>query len=57
MLSTVTKISSHLEVKVRMSSQWEKAILQGYRAYREVRKRRDVILSVDMNAAKLVVER
>ena len=57
MLSTITKICGHLEVKIRLSSQWERAILQGYRAFRAVKDSKDVVVQIDVNQGALRVQK
>ncbi len=55
MLSTVKKLVAHLEVNRRKAKDWERAILQGYTAFRHLNKRRRAIVRVDMNRRQLKI--
>ena len=48
LLKTIRSLTSGLEVRVRTSLEWEKAILDGYRVWREVRSRRGGTLEMDL---------
>lgn len=55
MLSTIKRLVMHLEVRERPTSDWEKAIIQGYRAFRHARKHGEVRLMLDMDRKSLKV--
>ncbi len=53
LLKTIMAMANHLEVKDRLAAEWERAILQGFEAWRKVVKNSGGKVSVDMNAAQL----
>jgi NTP pyrophosphatase (non-canonical NTP hydrolase) len=57
MLATIKRLVLHLEVKERPASEWEEAILQGYRAFRTLREKSEAVLLVDMDRRKLEIAR
>lgn len=57
MLVTIKRIVGHLEVHQRTMKDWERAILQGYAAFRFLLKNRAATLTVDMRARELRVSR
>lgn len=57
MLSTIKRLVTGLEVRVRPAKQWEAAILQGYAAFRYLLKHRSAALTVDIQRGELRVEK
>lgn len=57
MLATIKSLVAHLEVKVRRMKEWEKAVMQGYAAFRYLIKHKKARLVVDMEARNLRVEK
>lgn len=55
MLSTVKRLVSHLEVRRRPMRDWERAILQGYAAFRHLAKHRRAVLKIDLRRRQLKV--
>jgi hypothetical protein len=55
MLSTIRRLVSHLEVRKRRTQDWERAILQGYAAFRHLIQNRRAILSIDLRKRELKV--
>lgn len=55
MLGTVKRLVSHLEVKRRPMRDLERAILQGYVAFRHLLDRRTALLELDLNLRQLKV--
>jgi hypothetical protein len=52
LLKTVERITMGLEVRHRSYDEWEFAILDGYRLFRELQERGEGLLVVDLTAAK-----
>jgi hypothetical protein len=48
LLKTVKEITSHLEVQVRTYNDWERAIIDGYRAWKKINENEGGIIRVDM---------
>ena len=55
MLSTIRRLVSHLEVRKRRTQDWERAILQGYSAFRHLIRHRRAVLSIDLRKRELKV--
>jgi hypothetical protein len=55
MLGTIRRLVSHLEVRKRRTQDWERAILQGYAAFRHLLQHRRAVLSVDLRKRELKV--
>lgn len=55
MLSTVKRLVSHLEVRRRPMRDWERAVLQGYAAFRHLAKHRRAVLKIDLHRRQLKV--
>ena len=53
LLSTIREMTSHLEVRVRTEAEWEKAILDGFRAWRHIRSRGEGLLRADLETGTL----
>jgi hypothetical protein len=54
-LKTIKHLTSGLEVVSRSAYQWEEAILAGYRIFRDVRKRGQGVIAVDLRARSIEV--
>jgi len=54
-LNTITGMVAHLEVAAHRAADWEKAILTGFTAWRELRRRRGGTVRLDLDAQTLVV--
>jgi NTP pyrophosphatase (non-canonical NTP hydrolase) len=57
MLLTIKRIVSHVEVARRPMQLWERAILQGYSAFRHLLENQQAVLRLDMKARQLVIEK
>jgi NTP pyrophosphatase (non-canonical NTP hydrolase) len=57
MLSTIKRIVGHLEVRVRKTRDWERAILKGYAAFRHLLKHREAVLEVDLTTGDLRIQK
>jgi len=57
MLATIKSLVAHLEVKIRRMKDWEKAVLQGYTAFRYLLKHKRARIVIDMEAKELRVEK
>lgn len=57
MLATIKSLVAHLEVKVRRMKDWEKAVMQGYTAFRHLLECKKARIVVDMEARDLRVEK
>lgn len=55
LLSTIKRLVSHLEVRKRRTQDWERAILQGYAAFRYLIQHRRAVLKVDLRRRELRV--
>jgi len=55
LLSTIKRLVSHLEVNKRRTQDWERAILQGYSAFRYLTQRRRAVLKVDLRRRELKI--
>lgn len=55
MLSTIKRLVTHLEVRRRRMQDWERAILQGYAAFRYLLERRKAVLAIDMRRRQLKI--
>jgi NTP pyrophosphatase (non-canonical NTP hydrolase) len=55
LLDTIGSMVGHLEVSVHRAADWEKAILTGYTAWRQLRQAGGGIIDLDMNTQTLVV--
>ena len=55
MLSTIKRLVSHLEVRRRRTQDWERAILQGYSAFRHLLQHRQAVLKIDLHRRQLKV--
>lgn len=55
MLSTIKHLVSHLEVRKLRTQDWERAILQGYAAFRHLLECRQAVLMIDMKRRQLKV--
>jgi NTP pyrophosphatase (non-canonical NTP hydrolase) len=55
LLSTIKRLVSHLEVRKRRTQDWERAILQGYVAFRHLVHHRRAVLKVDLRRRELKV--
>jgi len=55
MLSTIKRLVSHLEVRRCSMRDWERAIIQGYRAFRHLLECRSALLQVDLGGRELKV--
>ncbi len=53
LLKTIERMTSHLEVSVRTSGDWAKAILNGFEVWREVVANDGGKMIVDLDARKL----
>ncbi|GAB1644183.1 nucleoside triphosphate pyrophosphohydrolase family protein [Krasilnikovia sp. MM14-A1259] len=54
-LNTITGMVAHLEVAAHRAADWEKAILTGFAAWRELRRRGGGTVRLDLDAQTLVV--
>jgi NTP pyrophosphatase (non-canonical NTP hydrolase) len=54
-LNTITGMVAHLEVAAHRAADWEKAILTGFTAWRELRRRGGGTVRLDLHAQTLVV--
>lgn len=52
-LKTIKQLTGGLEVASRSAYQWEEAILAGYRIFRDVRKRGQGVIAVDLRARSI----
>lgn len=57
MLSTIKRIVSHLEVRGRKTKDWERAIQQGYAAFRHLLVKREAVLNLDLSKRELTIAR
>ena len=57
MLSNIKRLVGHLEVRVRRTRDWERAILKGYGAFRYLLKNREAVLELDLAARDLRVKK
>jgi NTP pyrophosphatase (non-canonical NTP hydrolase) len=57
MLLAIKRIVGHLEVARQPSQLWESAILQGYKAFRHLRRRRGGIVRLDLRRRRLLIVR
>jgi NTP pyrophosphatase (non-canonical NTP hydrolase) len=48
LLDTIQRLTSHLEVQRRSAAEWEKAILLGFRAWRELRQHNGGRVTIDL---------
>ncbi len=55
MLSTVKRLVSHLEVRKRRTQDWERAILQGYAAFRHLLDHRKAVFMIDLKQRQLKI--
>lgn len=55
MLSTIKRIVSHLEVGTRKTKDWERAIQQGYAAFRHLLLKREAVLHLDLCKCELSI--
>jgi NTP pyrophosphatase (non-canonical NTP hydrolase) len=55
MLSTIKRIVSHLEVAGRQTKDWERAIQQGYAAFRHLLKKREAVFNLDLRRRELTI--
>ncbi|MFA6244924.1 MAG: hypothetical protein WC655_28535 [Candidatus Hydrogenedentales bacterium] len=55
MLATIKRLVAHLEVHERLAADWERAIKQGYAAFRHLKDKKDAVLSIDMKRRELKV--
>jgi hypothetical protein len=55
MLSTIKRIVGHLEVGRRHTKDWERAILQGYAAFRHLLAKREAVLQLDLRKRELTI--
>jgi hypothetical protein len=53
LLRTIKDMTSHLEVKLRTTGEWEQAILQGFEVWRAVHAGGGGRISVDLDAHRL----
>ncbi|MCH7663827.1 MAG: hypothetical protein IH859_08170 [Chloroflexi bacterium] len=53
LLKTVKQLTQRLEVSVCPTKQWEKAILSGYKMFRELKKNKGGRLSIDMDEQEI----
>lgn len=56
LLKTVKALTAHLEVRLRTMRDWQEAILDGFRVWRQVRKTDGGILKIDMDARRISYE-
>ena len=57
LLSTVKRIVGHLEVGLRKTKDWERAIFQGYTAFRHLLEKREAVFRLDMRNRELIIEK
>jgi NTP pyrophosphatase (non-canonical NTP hydrolase) len=55
MLATIKRLVAHLEVHERLAADWERAIKEGYTAFRYLKKHREAVLQIDMNRRELKI--
>ena len=55
MLSTIKRIVRHLEVGTRKTKDWERAIQQGYAAFRHLLEKREAVLQLDLRKRELTI--
>lgn len=55
MLLTIKRIVGHLEVARQPSHLWERAILQGYEAFRQLRRRKGGVVKLDLRRRNLSI--
>lgn len=55
MLTTIKSLVAHIEVKVKRMQDWERAVMQGYDAFRFLLKHKKVRLVIDMTMKELRV--
>ena len=55
MLSTIKRIVRHLEVGTRKTKDWERAIFQGYAAFRHLLAKREAVLQLDLRKRELTI--
>lgn len=55
MLSTIKKLVNHLEVHERLTSDWESAILQGYKIFREINDKKDIKVAINMSKKSIEI--
>lgn len=55
LLSMIKRFVSHLEVRKRRTQDWERAILQGYAAFRYLLQHRRAVLKIDLRSRELKV--
>ncbi|MBT2430449.1 nucleoside triphosphate pyrophosphohydrolase family protein [Streptomyces sp. ISL-112] len=55
-IKTITSMTSHLEVSVLRSADWEQAIMTGYDAWRQLRAQGGGTVHLDLDEQSLVVE-
>ena len=55
MLSTIKRIVRHLEVGTRRTQDWERAIFQGYAAFRHLLAKREAVLHLDLRKRELAI--
>ena len=56
LLRTISGMTSRLEVRTRSSWEWERAILQGYKVWRVIRKQRGGSILCDLDAGIFEME-
>lgn len=56
LLRTLIGLVSHLEVRVRTTAEWERAILAGYEVWRQVREHRGGVVHLDLIERRLSFE-
>lgn len=55
LLSTIKRIVRHLEVHTRKTKDWERAIQQGYEAFRHLLKKREGVFRLDLQKRELCI--
>jgi NTP pyrophosphatase (non-canonical NTP hydrolase) len=55
LLSTVKRIVAHLEVGKRRTKDWERAIFQGYAAFRHLLEKREAVFHLDLRKRELTI--
>jgi NTP pyrophosphatase (non-canonical NTP hydrolase) len=55
MLSTIKRLVVHLEVRLRRTQDWERAIIQGYVVFRHLLVNRRAVLHIDMKKRQLKI--
>jgi len=53
--STIKRIVRHLEVGTRRTQDWERAIFQGYAAFRHLLAKREAVLHLDLRKRELAI--